>query len=207
MNKNVLIVLAGGLVVAVLVAMLVNMSLSGSKNKPVSGESVATTEILVAAKDLAIGNKIDGGDVKWTSWPDDAVFAGAVRRKDGQDASDVVSGRLNQSLAAGQPVLEGYLVKESKGNFMAATLGEGMRAMGVSVKAETMAGGFIGPGDYVDVILTYKVKVRDRNNPAVAATVANHATETLLERVRVLAVDQNSKRDEDKAKVARTVTL
>lgn len=205
MNKNVLIVLAGGFVVALLMGLLVNAGLKGGKDG--EGDSGNTIEILVAAKDLNIGHEMGTSDVKWAAWPSDAVFAGSIRREDGQEVDGLAEGRLNQSLTAGQPVLSAYLVTESKGNFMAATLGQGMRAVGVSVKADTMAGGFIGPGDYVDVILTYKVTVRDRDNPEVAATISSLASETILERVRVLAVDQNSKREEDKAKVARTVTL
>jgi len=204
MNKNVLIVLAGGFLVAVLVAVLVNASLNGGSAPADSGEQV---EVLVASKDLRIGHEIKSSDLKWQSWPQNALFPGAIKREEQESIDDVVSGKLNQSLSEGQPVLQGYLVQETENNFMAATLGEGMRAVGVSVKAETMAGGFIGPGDFVDVILTHSVRVRDRENPQVAATVSNHASETLLERVRVLAVDQTSRRDEDKAKVARTVTL
>ena len=207
MNKNVMIVLAGGFFVAILVAVLVNASLNGSESAAPTGEPTET-EILVAAKDLRIGKDVGSGDVEWQAWPDDAMFSGAIKRADEEEkAEDAVKGRLNVSLTEGQPMLRGYLVEEESNNFMAATLGQGMRAVGVSVKAETMAGGFIGPGDYVDVLLTYKVKVRDRDNAQVAATIESFATETLLERVRVLAVDQKSTRDEDKAKVARTVTL
>ena len=38
-------------------------------------------------------------------------------------------------------------------------------------------------------------------------TISEFASETLIENVRVLAVDQKSQRDEDKANVGRTVTL
>ena len=81
------------------------------------------------------------------------------------------------------------------------------RARLPATEAQTMAGGFVGPGDRVDVIVTYKVKVQDKDNPAVQAMVSKFATETILENVRVLAADQKAKREEDQAKVARTVTL
>ncbi len=209
MNKNVLIVLAGGFVVAILVAVLVNASLSGGKNKPVaaSGEETAYTEVLVASKDLAIGRDVTDSDMKWQSWPQNALFPGAIIREGDAPVEDIASGRLNQSVAEGQPLLMAYFVKESQGNFMAAALAPGMRAVGVSVKAETMAGGFIGPGDYVDVILTYKVRVRDRENVQIMNTISEFASETLVENVRVLAVDQKAQRDEDKPNVGRTVTL
>lgn len=209
MNKNVLIVLAGGFLVAILVAVLVNASLSGSKSKPAtaSGEDAVFTEVLVASKDLAIGRDVSSSDMKWQSWPENALFPGAIIREGEEAAEDIVSGRLSQPVAEGQPLLRAYFVKESQGNFMAAVLAPGMRAVGVSVKAETMAGGFIGPGDYVDVILTYTVRIRDRENIQIMNTISEFASETLIENVRVLAVDQKSQRDEDKANVGRTVTL
>lgn len=208
MNKNVLIVLAGGFLVAVLVAVLVNASLNGSKTPAqASGGETVYSDVLVASKDLAIGKEVGGGDMKWQSWPQDAMFPGAITREGEEAAEEIVSGRLNQAVAAGQPLMHAYFVKESKGNFMAATLAPGKRALGVSVKAETMAGGFIGPGDFVDVILTYKVRIRDRENAQIMNTISEYASETLIENVRVLAVDQKAERDEDKPNVGRTVTL
>ena len=205
MNKNIVIVLVGGFLVAVLVAVLVNMSLGSDDPAPADVQKI---EIAVATKDLNIGHELKPGDMVWSPWPEDAMFSGAVRKGDPSERpEDLLKGRLSQAVAEGQPILKSFLIGETKGNFLAASLPPGMRAMGVSVKAETMAGGFIGPGDFVDVILTHKPRIRDRNNDAVAMIVSEYATETIVENVRVLAVDQTSKRDEDKAKVARTVTI
>jgi len=205
MNRNVMIVLAGGFLIAILVAVLVQGSLSGSKKKEVA--AVATTQILTAARDLPSGQELVAGDTKWQEWPEGAVFAGAIRREGEQVAEEAASGRLRQAVAAGQPILLSGLVKGEQGNFLAGTLKEGMRAIGISVKAQTMVGGFIAPGDSVDVIVTYQVQIDDRDNPAISAMVSRHASETVLENVRVLAVDQEAMREEDAAKIARTVTL
>lgn len=203
MNKNVLIVLAGGFLIAILVAVMVQASLGGKKET----QSTEKTQILVAAKDLPIGKELIKGDLKWQEWPADSVFAGAVVREGDQPASEAMPGRMLQALSMGQPLHPAMVVGEGKGNFLAATLKEGMRAAAISVKAQTMAGGFVGPGDRVDVLVTYKVKVRDRDNPAIQAVIDQFATETVLENVRVLATDQKAIREEDKAKIARTVTL
>lgn len=205
MNRNVIIVLAGGFLIAILVAVMVQTSLNGSE-KPVPVES-AKAQILVAAKDLAIGREVAEGDVKWQDWPESNLFAGAVVRKDGEEATDAVSGRLLQNVSAGQPVHMSMLIKGDKGNFLAASLKKGMRAVGIPVKTHTIAGGFIGPGDYVDVIVTHKVSIRERDNPQVQTMVNAHASETILENIRVVAVDQEATKDEEKAKIARTVTL
>lgn len=205
MNKNILIVLGGGFLIAVLVAVLVQSTLKGKSKSEDS--SVPKVQILVAAKDLAIGKEIIPGDVKWQEWPQASMFAGAIIRQGEQTSSDAAKGRVIQSISAGQPIHPGLLVGEAKGNFLAAKLKEGMRAVGISVKAQNIAGGFVGPGDFVDVIVTYKVTVQDKDNAAVQAMISKQASETILENVRVLAADQQAIREEDKAKIARTVTL
>lgn len=205
MNKNILIVLAGGFLIAILVAVLVQASLGG-KNKKIE-QATNKVEIIVAAKNLAMGKELAEGDLKWQLWPQDAVFAGAIVRQEKQTVAEAASGRMLQALSAGQPLHPNMISGAGKGNFLAVSLKEGMRAIAISVKAQTMAGGFVGPGDRVDVIVTYKIKVRDKDNPAVQSMIDQYATETVLENVRVLAADQKAIREEDKAKVARTVTL
>ena len=203
MNKNVLIVLAGGFVVAILVAVLVQASLGGKK----SDDSGPKTQVLVAAMDLPLGKELAEGDLKWQTWPGEKAFTGALVRKKDEKPDEVLKGRLVQRIAAGQPVLNSAVFKEGKGNLVAATLGKGMRAIAIPVKADTMAGGFVAPGDNVDVILSYNISTNSQDNPDVQALVSKAASETILENIKVLAVDQESSREDEKAKIARTVTL
>ncbi len=205
MNKNVMIVLAGGFLIAILVAVLVQASLGGKKKK--IEEATNKVEILVAAKNIPMGKELAEGDMKWQMWPQDSIFAGAIVRTEKQPSKEAATGRMLQALAAGQPLHPSMVSSAGKGNFLAVTLKEGMRAIAISVKAQTMAGGFVGPGDRVDVIVTYKIKVRDKDNPAVQSMIDQYASETVRENVRVLAADQKAIREEEKPTVARTVTL
>lgn len=202
MNKNVLIVLAGGFVIAILVAVLVQASLGGKKNE----ETGPRTQVLVAAKTLSLGKELSEGDLKWQTWPGEA-FDGAIVRKGEQTAQEALTGRLIEKVNEGQPVLPSYVFKEGKGNVVAATLQPGMRAVAIPVKAFTMAGGFVTPGDYVDVILTYKVNVAREERVNTSSFVRSRASETILKNIRVLAVDQEASREKDDAKIAKTVTL
>jgi len=206
MNKNVLIVLAGGFVVAILVAVLVQASLGGKK----TDDTGPKTQVLVAAKNLTLGKDLAEGDLKWQTWPGSA-FEGAIVRKGEQKPEEVLKGRMIQRVSAGQPVLGSYIFKEGKGNVVAATLEPGQRGMAIPVKAFKMAGGFITPGDHVDVILTYKVSVERRERTfEINSFLRTHASETVLKNIRVLAVDQAASRDEDEdgeGKIGKTVTL
>ncbi len=212
MNRNILIVLAGAIVIAVAVAFIVQLSVGGEEE--VVSAPVQSVQILVAAKALPVGKELVAGDLSWQDWPKDSVFAGAVVRKDGKAAGKAAEGRLARSIAKGEPVLKTALLGAGAANFVSASLEAGMRALAIKVSASSMVAGFIGPGDFVDVILTYKqsVKVDDDEDPAVQETmqrtIDKFATETIIQNVKILAVDQISQRpDESKVKVGKTVTL
>lgn len=214
MNKNILIVFGGALLVAFIVTLVVQLSLGGKKQEGGEVQQEARVEVLVAAKDLTMGTELAGSDLRWQSWPKASVFAGAVMRQNTQEPLEALSGRLRRDIAEGEPVLRSALVAESKGNFVAASLQPGMRAVAIKVSAESMVGGFLDPGDFVDVILTYKETIRTdkdedpRVQKLIELNLDKFAAETILENVRVLAVDQKAKRpDEDKIKVGKTVTL
>ena len=74
------------------------------------------------------------------------------------------------------------------------TLAPGNRAMAISVNATTSVGGFVTPGDYVDVVLT------SRDSRGLRA-------QTILQKIRVVGVDQQTDELNEAAQVARTVTV
>jgi pilus assembly protein CpaB len=188
MNKNILIVLAGGFLIAVLVAVMVQSSLSGSKKQDEKAQK--RVEILVAAKDLKTGTEIESGDFKWQKWPEETLFVGAILRDGEQSTSDAVSGKLLRSLVKGQPVHMTLVTEENQGDFLSANVQKGMRAVGISVKSYMLADRLVRPGDFIDVMVTYKVRVNSRKNPEAKSLVNRYATETVIENIRVLAIDK-----------------
>ncbi|MDD3020472.1 MAG: Flp pilus assembly protein CpaB [Alphaproteobacteria bacterium] len=200
MNKNILIVMGGGFLVALLVAIIVQASFGSKKEGMV--------EILVAAKPLKTGDVVAEGNFKWQEWPEVSVIQGVIRRDKSKKMADMASGRLRRSMEAGEPLFPTYLTSAGHGNVLAAGMEQGMRAMAIKVSAESMVGGFISPGDRVDVLLTYQVRLSGSEQDEIADKVSRHATQTVMENVKVLAIDQNAAKDDGtKAKVGRTVTL
>lgn len=199
MNKNILIVLGGGFLVAIVVALIVQASF-GKKNSHM-------VEVVVASSVVKVGENVTDSNFKWQEWPKDSVFAGAIIREGKQKVSEVAVGKVRRDMNAGEPLLKASLTAAGKGNVLAAAMEPGMRAMAISVSAKSMVGGFISPGDKVDVILSYQVKLSGVEAETAAAKVDRHASQTILENVNVLAIDQNSSKGDDKAKVGRTVTL
>jgi pilus assembly protein CpaB len=70
------------------------------------------------------------------------------------------------------------------------TLSENGRAVAITVNAETAAGGFVTPGDYVDVILT------QGGGEGLRAV-------TILQNIRVIAVDQDANERSDAPQVSQ----
>jgi len=200
MNKNVLIVLGGAVLAALLVAMLVQVSLGGKKEVVADESSV---QVLVAAKDLKIGRELQEGDLRWKNWSEDNLFKGAIIRKENQAAEDVLTGRLERSFSEGEVMVRKGILKETKTNVVAARLKAGERAVSIKVSEEDLVAGFIAPGNFVDVILTYDERISFGDSKArgaeasevkemIALNIKKWATETILENVRVLALNQTT---------------
>nr|WP_314433706.1 Flp pilus assembly protein CpaB [uncultured Brevundimonas sp.] len=123
--------------------------------------------------------------------------------------ADYVGSVVREPILAGEPIVARKIVRAGDSGFMAASLEPGMRAMAIRVTVETAAGGFILPGDRVDVVLT-----RQLDNNAGASTEgggadrAKYATGTVLENLKVLAIDQTTRAgDDEQAVVGATATV
>lgn len=163
----------------------------------------ATVDVLVAKSDIAFGQKITPAAVWWQPWPIEATSGNFVRRTDHPRAIEQFSNNMARyPFVAGEPIREAKLINPKGSGFMAAILEPGMRAISTSISAETSAGGFILPNDYVDVIMT-----RTRQTAGTGGGQANKS-ETILKNVRVLAIDQNvQEKDGQKVVIGKTATL
>lgn len=213
MNKNILIVLGGAVLVAVLMAVLVQVMMGGGeKTQKVVQKKEEVVAILVAKKSIKAGSKPKGEAAQWKKWPKKSVISDMIVRKGDQKVEEVLKGRVRQAVKEGKPILNSYFISGDV-NFVAASLDPGMRAVSIQVSAETMVAGFIAPGDFVDVLFTYQNEMEAGQNedPRVVEMLELNldemAVETLIENVRVLAVDQQAEPGEDRVKVGRVVTL
>lgn len=215
MSRNILIILGGGLLIAVLVAVLVNASLSGGKPKQVVKKE-PRVKVVVASKNIRIGQELTEENITWKDWPKGAVYTGmVVKEADHVIPTDAVSGRVKRDIYKDEPVLSSAMVDSDAGNFLAAALTPGKRAIAIRVNAQSMAGGFVTPGDFVDIILTYNYRLfwsGDEDMEQYARNIINSnidtlASETILQNIKVLAVDQTARRKDDKIKVGKTVTI
>jgi pilus assembly protein CpaB len=223
MNKNVLIAFGGATLIALVVALMLNAMLKGGHKEEIAAAAtpVVKTEILFATKEIKPGQLLAEDNITWKTWPQDAVYPGLVVREGDKKPLEALSGRVIRPIAEGEPVSKSALVKDS-GGFLAAMLKPGTRAVAVTVSAATMAGGFINPGDYVDIVLTYRSHVTyESDDKALETRMRNlinrnldqYSSNTILQNIKILGLDQKAvkergDKDEDTSgKVAKTATL
>jgi pilus assembly protein CpaB len=149
-----------------------------------------TVDVLVAKKDIGVGQTLLPQDMEWVSWPASASNPAFVRRADRPDGIEQIAGSIARSpIASGEPVREGKLIKAKGSGYMAAILPSGMRAVSTEISPETGAGGFILPNDRVDVILSRRDREAER-----LTGIESQIAETLLSDVRCSRSTRTSKR-------------
>lgn len=157
----------------------------------------ALEDVLVAAADLEQRRRLAPGDLTWQPWPKETVNASYILRSAEPNAAEELGGNLVRvAMLSGEPVRR-EKVSATDDGYLSALLSPGKRAVSVKITAESTAGGFILPEDRVDVLHTF---VPESGKTAVTRTVVNN--------VRVLAVDQQVAAPEGNAvATAKTATL
>jgi len=134
-------------------------------------------QVLVAAKAIGVGQRLNAGFVEWQDWPEGAVRPEYITSEVMPDAMSQIAGTVARfEIFPGEPVRRAKLVRSDQG-YLSAVINKGMRAVSIPVSAESGAGGFIVPNDRVDVVQTS----RGGNGSA---------TRTILSNVKVLAIGQ-----------------
>ena len=195
-------------------------------------------KVLVAAKDLQPGQRLTESDMAWKEWPADEVNPAfitdgsvplpstvaeeppaarpegavasvtrvAANLAAGNSKSDYAGSVVREPILAGEPIVSRKIVRAGDSGYMAAYLVPGMRAMAIRVTVETAAGGFILPGDRVDVLLTRETTLS--NMGAQESDRSKFASSTVMQNIKVLAIDQSTRADDDEqAVVGATATL
>jgi pilus assembly protein CpaB len=158
-------------------------------------QSPELVEIMIAAEDIAFGAIIEAHMLRSRPWPTEALPDGAFTRPEGLIATNGQEPRRARStISRGQPVLVSQVSEFGQKVTIVETLSENGRAVAITVNAETAAGGFVTPGDYVDVILTQ-------------GSGDDLRAVTILQNIRVIAVDQDANQQSDAPQVSRTVTV
>jgi len=176
MNRRLSTILFAAFVVAAISSYLV-YRIAGKQMHPAQPP---TTAIIVAGRDLEIGEVIKDADLAKAEWMG-ALPKGAMTTKESVVGRGVVS-----ALYQGEPVLESRLAAVGSGGGLAATIPQGMRAAAVKVNEVVGVAGFVVPGMRVDVLISGTQPNAAAEGPKV---------KTLLQNIEVLSAGTNIQKD------------
>jgi pilus assembly protein CpaB len=152
-----------------------------------------TQSIVVAKQPLRFGTELTTAMLQEVPWPAQAMPTGAFAK-----IKDILSGDRRVVLTAiepNEPVLALKITGPGQRATLSALVKPGMKAVTIRVNDVEGVGGFVLPGDRVDVVLTRQI---DKGSAT---------TEVVLQNARVLAVDQIADERAAKAAVAKSITL
>jgi pilus assembly protein CpaB len=224
-----IVILSLALVAAIGLAVVVRGMISARKAPVAVAEArapeIKLARVLVAARELPIGTHLSPADLRWQSWPAETLnpafftdgaapapeakgavekaTAGAakvIEQMSGSGAIESLVGVIvRDPILAGEPITRGKLVPGGEGGYLAVVLPPGMQALGVPIKIENVAGGFILPGDRVDISQSKEV-----DKPSGEGRM--RTTDVIVRNVRVLAIDQATKPAENANTIAASTT-
>ena len=156
---------------------------------------VPTKDVIVVNKQMRYGQRLTKKDVKLVRWPEAAVPAGAFTDPAElftDDASDLRS--VLRTMEPDEAVLASKVTKPGEDAGVSSRLSPGMRAFTIRTDASTGVGGFLRPGDSVDVYWTGQVSRQE-------------ITQLIDANVRIVAINQSADEDRNNVVVAKTVTV
>jgi len=202
------VILAGG------TAYLLNTYLSSQEAEIASKAPKApTTQVLVSKSDMPTGTVINASNTEWLPWPAEALQETyLVKTRDSNPMGEITKTKhvTRRAFSKGDPITMAKLYKAEGPGFMRGSLHPGMRAIAVKASAASASGGFILPGDHVDIMLTHNLlrRAMERTGSTSDDFIAlEYTSETIMEDLRVLAIDQNVSEFQGGAVLGKTVLL
>ena len=196
MNRRNAIVLAAAAIIGLFAVFLVNSWFSNKADQQARSEAKSPiAKVVVASQALDFGTPLTNTNLKLVDWPQASVPEGAFTTIPQALNGDRVALR---PIETGEPVLASRVSGPDGHASIANNIPGDMRAVAISVSAVTGVGGFVTPGDVVDILLTRQIPGAENDDKM---------TSVVLENVQVLAVDQLADEKNTKPKVSKTATV
>lgn len=187
-----------GLLAVVLVrAYMGNAQTSGVGAGP-AGAPAGSVPVVIASAAIQRGAALAPGQLKIASYPANSVPTGAFNAVAALSGTGAGARVALRAFEINEPILASRVSTPGGRAGMSFSLMPGMRAISVRSGDVAGVGGFVLPGDRIDVLATRTVGGGD------AATTVIQA---LAQNVRVMAVDQADTTPDGKAIVVKAVTV
>ncbi len=195
MRYRALLLLLVAVVLGSLAAYLVNNIVQQQVSQPATEVQTSGVPTVIAVADLPVGLALEQIHLRVVELPEQAVPMGAF-----QTIPEVLTGQtpiVLVSMRAGEVVLPDKLSTGIALRGLTTRIPDGARAVSIPVNEVRGVGGFVLPGDRVDVLHTTSIGRRD----------GQPVTRTLLQDMVVLGVDQVSSEATEEPVVVNVVTL
>ena len=195
MHIRAIITLAIALIMGGITAFLVNYYLQKEVSARATSQVIETVPVVVAATDLKTGVALDRLQLTVIDWPRASLpedSYSSISTVLG-DKPPVVLTRVNK----GEVILPYKLSPHGARGGVPSRIPEDRRAITIRVNEFSGVGGFVIPGDYVDILHTTDLGRIDNRK----------VTRVLLQNVKVLGIDQIASEEESKPKVVNSITL
>ncbi len=150
-----------------------------------------TVSVVVAAVEIPFGIKLEESHVKVVAWPGNSAPQGTFPSK------EQVVGRVTMNKFYPDEIITDKRISEHLGgSTLSALITKDYRAISVKVDEVIGVAGFILPGNKVDILATKMDRTANKAD-----------TRTLLQNIKVLAVDQEASQEKEKPAIVRAVTL
>ncbi len=195
MRASTIVMVGFAVVFGLLAVFIANMWLHKQASQQVQAapQALPSQTVVVASQPLRFGTELTESMLKEVPWPSNSIPAGAFGK-----VSDLMANGRRVVLAAiepNEPVLAVKITGPGERATLSALVQPGMKAVTIRVNDVEGVGGFVLPGDRVDVVLTRQIEK------------GQATTEVVLQNTRVLAIDQSADERVNKATVAKSVTL
>lgn len=196
-NNLISIVLIVILIVTITYFLFAIISPSKQQNTTIKKTPIFTNEveILVATKNINLGQQLQKLDLAWQQWPIEATSPEHIIK--GTSNIDYYINMIAKShINKNDPILRNNIIQTINRNLLSSILKPEKRAIAIEVNEVTGVGGFIFPGDNVDIIATMSNQDNESNSTVIAADIL------------VIAIDQITSIDaSERAKIVKTITV
>ena len=130
---------------------------------------VATRTIVVATGPLRFGTHITADNLREVAWPEEAIPANTYAT-----IAELTSGGKRIVLASiekNEPILRTKITGPGQKATLSAVIQDGMRAVTIRTNDVEGVGGFVLPGDHVDVLLTRQAEQRTSGTNDVVSAI------------------------------------
>ena len=194
-----LIILGVAILVGLAAVFLANNYLGHVEQKQAT-TAQGMVKVAVASAPLEFGTPITPDKVKLVDWPADSLPEGTFSSIPQLLPMNHTRVAL-RPMAANEPILRSKISGEGGRAAISAVLDPTKRAVAVRVSDVAGVAGFVLPGDVVDVLIT-RTPVAVNGNGS-----GQQITDVLLQKVRVIAIDQDASDNTDKPAIGKTATL